>query len=76
MSCRSVYLFEPVIWRSDCFVEPPEVNHYKKIDEVLVSKREAYIGPPEQHARTDGKAGEVCVLASLSFVHEDVSGPA
>lgn len=46
----------------------------EKIDEVLVSKGEAYIGPPTKHTRTDGKAGEVHVLASQSFVHEDVSG--
>lgn len=44
----------------------------EKIDEVLVSKGEAYIGPPAKHTRTDGKAGEVSVLASQSFVHEDV----
>jgi len=46
----------------------------EKIDEVLVSKGEAYIGPPAKHTRTDGKAGEVSVLASQSSVHEDVSG--
>jgi len=43
---------------------------------VLVSKGEAYIGPPFKHTRTDGKAWEVSVLASQSFVHEDVSGSA
>jgi release factor H-coupled RctB family protein len=46
-----------------------------KIDEVPVSKGEAYIGPPVKHTRNDRKAGEVSVLASQSFVHEDVSGP-
>jgi release factor H-coupled RctB family protein len=46
----------------------------ESIDEALVSKGEAYIGPPAKHTRTDGNAGEVSVLASQSFVHEDVSG--
>ena len=46
----------------------------EKTEEVLVSKGEAYIGPPAKHTRTDGKVGDVSVLASQSFVHEDVSG--
>jgi len=34
------------------------------IGEVLVSRGEAYIGPPAKDIRTDEKAGEVSVLAS------------
>jgi len=45
----------------------------EQIEEVVVSKGEAYIGLPAKHTRTDGKAGEVNVLASQSFV-QDVSG--
>jgi len=44
-----------------------------KEEEVLVSKGEAYIGPPKKQKRTDGRAGEVRVLANTSFIHEDVS---
>jgi len=43
-------------------------------EEVLVTKGEAYIRCPEKNTRTDGKAGEMGVLVSQSFVHEDVSG--
>ena len=43
-------------------------------EEVLVTKGEAYIGCPEKNTRTDRKAGEMGVLVSQSFVHEDVSG--
>jgi len=45
----------------------------ENIEEVLLSKGEAYIGPPAKHTRTDGKATDVGVLASQSFVPEDVS---
>ena len=48
---------------------PPE-----QIEEELVTKGEAYIGRPAMDTKTDGKAGEVRILASQSFVHEDVSG--
>jgi len=48
----------------------------EKLDEVLVSKGPAYIGPPVKHTRTDGRVGELSVLASQSFVHEDVSSSA
>jgi len=43
-----------------------------KEEEVLVSKGEAYIGPPKKQSRMDGKVGEVRVLANTSFVHEEV----
>jgi hypothetical protein len=43
-----------------------------KQDEVLVSKGEAYIGPPKKQKRLDGKVGDVRVLANISFVHEEV----
>jgi len=46
----------------------------EKIEEVLISKGEAYIGPPPKNTRTDGKAGQVSVLASQSLIREDVSG--
>ncbi|KIM25310.1 hypothetical protein M408DRAFT_10499 [Serendipita vermifera MAFF 305830] len=42
-----------------------------KEEEVLVSKGEAYIGPPKKQKRSDGKVGEVRVLANTSFVHEE-----
>lgn len=42
-------------------------------EEVLVSKGEAYIGPPKKRSRSDGKKGFVKVLANKAFVHEDVS---
>jgi len=54
------------------------VRSTQEIDEVPVSKGEAYIGPPVEpveHTRTDGKVGEVSVPTSQSFVREDVSGP-
>ena len=35
---------------------------------VLVSKGEAYIGPPEKHTRTDGKAGEVSMQVRVSYM--------
>jgi hypothetical protein len=44
-----------------------------KEEEVLVSKGEAYIGPPKKSTRTDGKTGDVRVLANASFIHEEVS---
>ena len=44
-----------------------------KEEEVLVSKGEAYIGPPKKQGRSDGKVGDVRVLANTSFVHEEVS---
>ncbi len=47
----------------------------EKEEEVLVSKGEAYIGPPPRHTRRDGKIGEVRVIASQSFIHEDVRPP-
>jgi hypothetical protein len=50
-------------------------SHRRSIDEVLVSKGEAYIGTPVKHTRTDGKVGEVSVLMNQSFVYEYVSGP-
>ena len=40
----------------------------EQIEEVLVSKSEAYIGPPTKHTRTDGKAGEVGVRARVSYM--------
>ena len=40
----------------------------KQIEEVLVSKSEAYIGPPTKHTRADGKAGEVGIRARASFI--------
>jgi hypothetical protein len=45
----------------------------EKEEEVLVSKGEAYIGPPKKSKRADGKTGEVRVLANTSFIHEEVS---
>jgi len=39
----------------------------EKIEEVLISMGEAYIGPPPKNTRTNGKAGEVSVLASQSL---------
>jgi len=45
-----------------------------KIEEVLISKGEAYIGLPPKDVRTDGKAGEVSVLANQRPIREDVSG--
>ena len=39
----------------------------EEIEEVLVNKGEAYIGCLAKNTRTDGKAGEVGVLASQSF---------
>jgi len=50
------------------------VIHPEQIEEVLVTKGKAYAGRPAKNTKTDGKAGEVGVLASQSFVHEDVSG--
>lgn len=44
-----------------------------KVEEVLVSKGEAYIGPPKKQKRSDGRTAEVRVLANTSFVHEEVS---
>ena len=44
-----------------------------KEEEVLVSKVEAYIGPPKKSTRTDRKTGDVRVLANTSFIHEEVS---
>jgi len=45
----------------------------KQIEEVLVSRDEAYTGPPANYTRTDGNAGEVSVLANQGFVHKNVS---
>jgi len=39
-----------------------------------VSKARPTLDHPPNHTRTDGKAGEVSVLASQSLVHEGVSG--
>jgi hypothetical protein len=38
----------------------------QKIGKVLVSKGKAYIGSPVKYTRTDGKSGEVGVLASVT----------
>jgi len=40
----------------------------EKIEEVLISMGEAYIGPLLKNTRTDGKAGEVSVLVSQSLI--------
>ncbi|CAG7854470.1 SubName: Full=Uncharacterized protein {ECO:0000313/EMBL:CCA69767.1} [Serendipita indica DSM 11827] len=40
-------------------------------DEVLVSKGESYIGPPNKKLRADGIVAESSVIAHQSFVHED-----
>ena len=40
----------------------------EQIEEVIVSKSEAYIGPPEKHTRTDGKAGEVSMQVRVSYM--------
>jgi len=50
-------------------ISPPE-----HIEEMLVTKGKVYIGRPTKNTRTDGRAEEVGVLTSWSFVHEDVSG--
>lgn len=41
------------------------------VDEVLVSKGEAYIGPPKKTGRSDGKVGHVEIIADKAFVHEE-----
>ena len=40
----------------------------EQVEEVLVSKGEAYIGPPENYTRTDGKAGEVSMQVRVSYM--------
>ena len=40
----------------------------EQVEEVLVSKGEAYIGPPEKYTRTDGKAGEVSMQVRVSYM--------
>ena len=45
----------------------------KQIEEVLVSRGEAYTRPPAKYTRTDGNAGEANVLANQGFVHKNVS---
>jgi len=49
------------------------VIYAEQIEEVLVTNGEAHTGRPAKNTRADGKAREVGVLASQSFVHEDVS---
>jgi len=45
----------------------------KQIEEVLVSRDEAYTGPPAKYTRTGGNAGEVSVLANQGFLRKIVS---
>ena len=45
----------------------------EQIEEVLVSRDEAYTRPPAKYTRTDGSAGEVSVFANQGFVHKNVS---
>jgi len=53
-----------------------------EIDDVLVSKGEAYIGPPVKHTRTDRKAKEAHVViprkhywTASNFFRQGATGP-
>jgi hypothetical protein len=57
-------------WGGDVFTDQDILG--LKEEEVLVSMGEAYIGPPKKRTRADGKVGETRVLATESFIHEEV----
>ncbi|KAG8808529.1 hypothetical protein FRC17_003904 [Serendipita sp. 399] len=63
------YLSRVYLWGGDELSDDDILS--EKEEEVLVSKGEAYIGPPKARTRQDGRVGQVIVLANHSFVHED-----
>ncbi|KAG8810094.1 hypothetical protein FRC19_004784 [Serendipita sp. 401] len=64
------YLCKVFLWGGEEVLDGDILS--EKEEEVLVSKGEAYIGPPKTRTRQNGVIGQVTVLANESFVHEDV----